>query len=62
LRGVSLERIAEFQIDIEHGLALVAAELLEPGRRDAAVARGHPVSICFGECIFAFSAALNAQT
>jgi hypothetical protein len=34
---VRLEGIAELEIDVEHDVALVAAELLEPGRVDAAL-------------------------
>jgi hypothetical protein len=36
IERVAFEWIAEFQIDVEHGLALVAAELFEAGRMDAA--------------------------
>jgi len=35
-----LERVAEFEIDVEHGVAFVAAELLEPGGMDAALHAG----------------------
>ena len=34
---VSLERVAKFHISVEHGVGLVAAELLEAGRVDAAI-------------------------
>src|SRR5271165_1543954 len=37
---VAFERIAELKIHVEHGVALVAAELLEPGRVDAAIHAG----------------------
>jgi hypothetical protein len=36
----AFERVAGLKIDIEHGVALVAAELLEAGRVDAAVHAG----------------------
>jgi hypothetical protein len=34
---MSVGRVAEFEIDVEHGLAFVAAELLESDRVDAAL-------------------------
>jgi hypothetical protein len=37
---VSLEWVAELKVNVEHGVGLVAAELLEAGRVDAAIHAG----------------------
>src|ERR1700712_5644984 len=37
---VSLERVAEFEVVVEHGIALVASKLFQPGGVDAAIHAG----------------------
>ena len=37
---MAFERVAEFEVFVEHGVALVPTELLEPGRVNAAIHAG----------------------